>query len=82
MSLTAWLPFAAVCLLGAMSPGPSFVMVIHNTLIGSRFHGIVTGVTHALGIGTCALFSNTGLVILIQEAPSSFKAFPGPETPT
>ena len=49
MSLTAWLPFAAVCLLGAMSSGPSFVMVIRNTVIGSRFHGI----------GTYALFSIT-----------------------
>ena len=73
MSLTAWLPFAAVCLLGAMSPGPSFVMVIRNTVIGSRFHGIVTGVTHAIGIGTYALFSITGLVILIQEAPLVFQ---------
>ena len=73
MSITAWLPFAAVCLLGAMSPGPSFVMVIRNTVIGSRFHGIVTGVTHALGIGTYALFSITGLVILIQEGPLVFQ---------
>ena len=43
-------------------------MVIRNTVIGSRFHGIATGVTHALGIGIYALFSITGLVILIQEA--------------
>ena len=34
-------------------------MIIRNTVIGSRFHGIVTGVTHALGIGTYALFSIT-----------------------
>ena len=63
MSLTAWLPFAAVCLSGAISPGPSFVMVIRNNVIGARFHGI----------GTYALFSIIGLVILIQEATLVFQ---------
>ena len=74
MSLSTWLPFAAVCLLGAMSPGPSFLMVIRNTILGSIFHGIATGVSHAIGIGAYALFSITGLVILIEEAPLVFHA--------
>ena len=42
-------------------------------VIGSRYHGIATGVSHAFGIGVYALLSVTGLVILIQEAPIIFR---------
>ena len=73
MNLSVWLPFALVCLLGAMSPGPSLATVIRNTMRGSRYHGIVTGVSHALGIGIYALLSVTGLVFLISEVPLLFQ---------
>ena len=56
-----------------MSPGPSLATVIRNTVIGSRYHGIATGVSHAFGIGVYALLSVTGLVLLIQEAPIIFR---------
>ena len=73
LNLSTWLPFALVCLLGAMSPGPSLATVIRNTVVGSRYHGIATGVSHAFGIGVYALLSVTGLIILIQEAPIIFR---------
>ena len=73
MNLSVWLPFALVCLMGAMSPGPSLATVIRNTMRGSRYHGIVTGVSHALGIGIYALISVTGLVLLISEVPLVFQ---------
>ena len=56
-----------------MSPGPSLATVIRNTVVGSRYHGIATGVSHAFGIGVYALLSVTGLVLLIQEAPIIFR---------
>ena len=56
-----------------MSPGPSLATVIRNTVIGSRYHGIATGVSHALGIGFYAFLSVTGLMILIREAPLVFQ---------
>ena len=56
-----------------MSPGPSLATVIRNTVFGSRYHGIATGVSHAFGIGVYALLSVTGLVILIREAPIIFR---------
>ena len=56
-----------------MSPGPSLATVIRNTVIGSRYHGIATGVSHALGIGLYAFLSVTGLMILIREAPLVFQ---------
>jgi len=73
LNLSSWFPFALVCLLGAMSPGPSLATVIRNTVIGSRYHGIATGVSHALGIGFYAFLSVTGLMILIREAPLVFQ---------
>ena len=42
-------------------------------MVGSRYHGIATGVSHAFGIGVYALLSVTGLAILIQEAPIIFR---------
>ena len=73
MNFSSWLTFALVCLLGAMSPGPSLATVIRNTVTGSRYHGIATGVSHALGIGFYAFLSVTGLMILIREAPLVFQ---------
>ena len=67
MSLIAWLPFGAAYLLGAMSQGPSFVIFIRNTMIGSRFHGI----------GSYALFSFTGMFILIKEGHRLSRPFLG-----
>ena len=56
-----------------MSPGPSLATVIRNTVTGSRFHGIATGISHAIGIGFYAFLSVTGLMILIREAPLVFQ---------
>ena len=33
-----------VCLLGAMSPGPSMVVVVNNAIFKSKFSGILTAI--------------------------------------
>ena len=38
MSLLIFLKIFTVCLLGAMSPGPSMVVVINNAIFKNRFH--------------------------------------------
>ncbi|MCL6269146.1 LysE family translocator [Sansalvadorimonas sp. 2012CJ34-2] len=73
MSFAQWLPVFAVCLMGAMSPGPSLAVVLRNTTNGSRWHGIVTGLSHCIGIGIYAVAVTTGLVVLITETPSLFR---------
>ena len=72
MSFADWLPVFMVCLMGAMTPGPSLAVVLRNTTQGSRLHGIVTGLSHCLGIGLYAFAVTTGLAVLITESPTLF----------
>ncbi|WP_097460928.1 LysE family translocator [Mangrovitalea sediminis] len=74
MLWSAWLSVAAICVLGAMSPGPSLAMVLRHTLHGSRLHGVVTGVMHGLGVGLYALLVVAGLAALILHVPWLFHA--------
>ncbi len=74
MSLFTWLSLIPICLLGAMSPGPSLAVVVRHTLGGSRGKGILCAWAHSLGIGFYALITILGLAILIQEAPLVFQA--------
>ena len=42
MILGGWLSLASVCLLRAISPGPSLALVVRNTLGRGRLHGLAT----------------------------------------
>ncbi len=66
MSLIIFLKIFTVCLLGAMSPGPSMVVVINNAIFKSRFHGILTSLGHGVGIGMYALFAVLGIALIIK----------------
>ena len=73
MSFLAWLSLVPICLLGAMSPGPSLAVVVRHTLGGGRGKGILCAWAHSVGIGVYALVTLLGLAILIKEAPLVFK---------
>ena len=66
MSLIVFFKIFAVCLLGAMSPGPSMVVVINNAIFKGRFHGILTSLGHGIGIGMYALFAVLGVALIIK----------------
>ena len=66
MSTITFLQIFLVCLLGAMSPGPSMVVVINNAIFKNRFHGILTSIGHGIGIGVYALFAVLGIGIVIE----------------
>ena len=66
MSLLIFLKIFTVCLLGAMSPGPSMVVVINNAVFKNRFHGILTSLGHGIGIGVYALFAVLGVALIIK----------------
>jgi len=73
MPLTLWLSLAAVCAMGAMSPGPSLAMVLRHTLGGGRTPGVVAGISHALGVGLYALLTVWGLGAVISQEPMLFR---------
>ena len=74
MTLTLWLSLLTVCLLGAMSPGPSLAMVAKHSLAGGRMNGLATAWAHALGIGVYAFITLIGLAVVLQQSPFLFKA--------
>ena len=55
-----------VCLLGAMSPGPSMAVVIHNAIFKGRYNGILTSIGHGVGIAIYATFAVLGLGLIIE----------------
>ncbi len=74
MTLIFWLQFAAVCIAGAMSPGPSLALIIRNSTKFNRLGGIMSAVGHGLGMGVYAIFAVTGLSIIILTNMYIFKS--------
>ena len=74
MTLLFWSQFAAVCLAGAMSPGPSLALIIRNSTKYNRLGGIMSAVGHGLGMGVYAIFAVTGLSIIILTNIYIFKS--------
>ncbi|MDZ7853926.1 MAG: LysE family transporter [Halomonas sp.] len=73
MPLSLWLSLAAVCAMGAMSPGPSLALVLRHTLGGGRLPGVAAALAHALGVGFYALLTVWGLGALIVRFPMLFQ---------
>ena len=60
-----WVQFATICIVGAMSPGPSMALIIRNSIKYGRLSGILSSVGHAIGIGIYAGISVAGLQIIL-----------------
>lgn len=66
MTLITFTQVFVVCLLGAMSPGPSMAVVIHNAIFKGRYAGILTAIGHGIGISVYAIFAVLGLGLIIK----------------
>ena len=60
-----WVQFAAICIVGAMSPGPSMALIIRNSIKYGRLSGILFSLGHAIGIGIYATVSVLGLQFIL-----------------
>ncbi len=69
MELTVWLQFATVCAIGAMSPGPSLAIVMKHTLGGGAKNGVISALSHGLGVGVYAVAAVLGLSSLMKSFP-------------
>jgi threonine/homoserine/homoserine lactone efflux protein len=58
--------------LGAISPGPSVMVVIRNTIIGGRKQGVACAIGHGIGFGIYAGSAVFGLIVLLENAPDVF----------
>ena len=66
MTIFLFAKITIVCLLGAMSPGPSMVVVINNAIYKNRINGILTAIGHGFGIGIYAFFAVLGIGLIIK----------------
>ncbi|MGB1263324.1 MAG: LysE family translocator [Cognaticolwellia sp.] len=74
MELHLWLSLVVICILGALSPGPSLALVIKNTLNGGASQGYATAISHGLGVALYAAITATGIGLLIVQSPMLFNA--------
>ena len=67
MTLITFAQIFVVCLLGAMSPGPSMAVVINNAIFKGRYNGILTAIGHGIGIAVYATLAVLGLGLIIKN---------------
>ncbi|BDX03343.1 MAG: LysE family translocator [Marinomonas sp.] len=72
MDLTTWLSLVAVCVMGAISPGPSLAVILRVSISQSSLHGVLAAITHGLGIGFWAFLTLQGLAILMAQHQDIF----------
>ena len=65
MDIKSLIGLSFVCAMGAISPGPSLVVVLRNTIAGGRRQGVMTGVGHGLGITVYSFIAVMGLSSLL-----------------
>ena len=66
MLVQDWLSLAAICILGAFSPGPSLMVILSITASNGRKAGFFASFGHGLGVFIYALLSATGLSIILN----------------
>ena len=69
MTLADWYILALVCLAGAASPGPSWILLINSVVKDGHKAGIAFGIAHGLGIFVYAALVVFGLIVLLSVAP-------------
>lgn len=72
MEFHLWLSFVAICILGALSPGPSLALVIKNTVNGGASTGYATSISHGLGVALYAAITAAGVAVLVVNTPLLF----------
>ena len=69
VTITQWSQLVIICIMGAMSPGPSLAVILRNTISGGRTQGVMSGIGHGLGITFYAVVAVVGLVAIINTIP-------------
>jgi len=72
MPLTDWISLALVCILGALSPGPSLAVIYAVTRMNGRASGLTAAFGHGLGILLYAFAAATSLSYLINNHADLF----------
>ena len=69
MTTILWIQLIITCSLGAVSPGPSLLLVVKNSVSYGKTNGIITGIAHGLGIFIYAILTILGVAFLYTKYP-------------
>jgi len=69
VNLISWLTLIGVCVMGAMSPGPSLAVILQNRVQRNLSDALIASWAHAAGIFFWALAASTILGSLFQRIP-------------
>ncbi|MDC1256019.1 LysE family translocator [bacterium] len=72
MEFHLWLSLALICVMGALSPGPSLAVVVKNTLFGGSKQGYATAISHGSGVALYAAITALGIGVVIVQSPILF----------
>ena len=72
MILQDWFSLALICFFGALSPGPSLLVILAVTAAQGRRAGLLISFGHGLGVLFYAFLSATGLSLLIVSYENLF----------
>lgn len=72
MEFHLWLSLAFICVMGALSPGPSLAVVVKNTLFGGSKQGYATAISHGAGVALYAALTALGIGVVIVQSPLLF----------
>jgi len=73
MVLSLWLSLVVICMMGAMSPGPSLAVVLKHSIHGSMKNGMLAALSHGVGVGFYAAASLLGLGALMLPFPTVYQ---------
>lgn len=73
MTLSLWFSLVAICMMGAMSPGPSLAVVLKHSIHGSMKNGMLAALSHGVGVGFYAAASLLGLGALMLQFPTVYQ---------
>ena len=71
MEFAALAPILVVLVLGAISPGPSLVVLLRNTMEGGKARGVSCGIGHGIGFGIYAFVAIAGIAQLKASASNA-----------
>jgi len=73
LSTFLWIQLIVTCFLGAVSPGPSLLLIVKNSISYGKTNGIITGIAHGLGIFIYAVLTILGIAFLYAKYPLLIK---------
>ncbi|MEU6712013.1 LysE family translocator [Nonomuraea sp. NPDC046802] len=71
-SITQIVGFGGLVMLGAMSPGPDFAVVVRRAAVSGRGHGMAAAAGIAVGVAAWVVAAATGIAALLAASAMAF----------